>query len=214
MDTGVAGGSAGVKSCGHGSGWGQRGSNHVATGVGVSGGQIMLTREWLGVSGGQIMLTQEWLGVSGGQIMWTREWLAVRGSNHVDTEVAGGQRGSGPRIILSIDPLYSEYYELRTPTVPVWGIMLSFKWLGVSGGQVAGGQRGSNHVVLKWLGVSGGQIMLSFKWLGVSGGQVAGGQRGSSGWGSAGVKSCCPSSDWGSAGARSPNHPVHRPVVV
>ena len=28
----------------------------------------------------------------------------------------------------------------------------------------------------KWLGVSGGQIMLSFKWLEVSGGQVAGGQ--------------------------------------
>ena len=50
------------------------------------------------------------------------------GSNHVDTGVAGGQRGSnhvetgvaagsGPRIILTIDPLY---YELRTPTVPVW----------------------------------------------------------------------------------------------
>ena len=55
--------------------------------------------------------------------------------------------------------------------------MLSFKWLGVSGGQVAGGERGSNHVVL----------------------QVAGGQRGSSGWGSAGVRSCCHSSCWGSA---------------
>ena len=53
-----------------------------------------------------------------------------RGSNHVDTGVAGGQQGSnhvetgvaagsGPRIILTIDPLY---YELRTPTIPVWGI--------------------------------------------------------------------------------------------
>ena len=49
--------------------------------------------------------------------------------------------------------------------------MLSFKWVGVSGGQIM--------LSFKWLGVSGGQIMLSFKWLGVSGGQVAGGQRGS-----------------------------------
>ena len=59
---------------------GQPGSNHVDTGVaGVSGGKIMLTREWLGVSGGQIMLTREWLGVSGGQIMLTRESLGVTG---------------------------------------------------------------------------------------------------------------------------------------
>ena len=74
-------------------------------------------------------------------------------------------------------------------------IMLTREWLRVSGGQVAGGQRGSSgwgsagvkwlevsggQIMLsfKWLGASGSQIMLSFKWLGVSGGQVAGGQRG------------------------------------
>ena len=74
--------------------------------------------------------------------------------------------------------------------------MLSFKWLGVSGGQVAVGQRGSNHVVLQVAGGQRGQIMLSFKWLGVSGGQVAGDQRGSNyvvlqvTGGLAGVKSC------------------------
>ena len=75
-------GSVGVKSCGHGSG------------LGVSAGQIMLTREWLGggsnhvdtgVAGGQ-RGSREWLGVSGGQI--------IAGANHVDTGVAGGQRGS------------------------------------------------------------------------------------------------------------------------
>ena len=104
-------------------------------------------------SGGQTM----------GQIMWTRKLL---GSNHVDTGVAGGQRGSK-----HVDT-------------------------GVAGGQimvtgVAGGQRGSKHVVAgvsgdqsMWtresLRVSGGQIMLTRKWLGV----------------------------------RSPNHLVHRPVVI
>ena len=42
-------------------GWlGERGSNHVDTGV----------------TGG--------LGVSGDQIMWTREWLGVRSQNHLN----------------------------------------------------------------------------------------------------------------------------------
>ena len=53
---------------------GQRGSNHVNTGV--AGGQR-------GSNGGQR-----------GQIMLTRESLGQRGPNHVDTGVAGGQRGS------------------------------------------------------------------------------------------------------------------------
>ena len=57
--------------------------------------------------------------------------------------------------------------------------MLSFKWLGVSGGQIMLSFTCWGSAGVKWLGVSGGQIMLSFKWLGVSGGQVAGGQRGS-----------------------------------
>ena len=64
-------GSAGVKSCGHGSGWGSA----AVKWLGRSGGQVMWTRESLGVSGRQ---------VAGGQ----------RGSNHVDTEwlgVSGGQ---------------------------------------------------------------------------------------------------------------------------
>ena len=70
--------------------------------------------------------------------------------------------------------------------------MLSFKWLGVSGGQsmlkqeslgVSGGQImltrewlgvGGGQIMLKQesLGVSGGQIMLTREWLGVGGGQI------------------------------------------
>ena len=63
-------------------------------------------------------------------------------------------------------------------------IMLSFKWLGVSGGEVAGGQRGSNHVNT---GVAGGQRGSNHVDT-----RVAGGERGSNhvATGSAGVKSC------------------------
>ena len=61
-------GSAGVKACG---GWGQRGSKHVD--MGVAGGQIMVNACGTGVTGGQRQL----VGVSGGQIMLTREWLGI-----------------------------------------------------------------------------------------------------------------------------------------
>ena len=82
----------------------------------------MLTHESLGVSGGSNHVDT---GVAGGQRGSNHVDTGVaggqRGSNHVDTGIAGGQRGSGPRIIWTIDPLC---YELRTPTVPVWGITL------------------------------------------------------------------------------------------
>ena len=75
-----------------------RGSHDVGTGV--TGGQILESCwQWATCT----MLPWESLGV-GGQMMLARESL-----------------GSGPRIMLTVDPLYC---ELRTPTVPVWGLTI------------------------------------------------------------------------------------------
>ena len=77
LETGVAGSQWELK---HVGGWSQRGSKHVDTGV-----------AW-GSNHGQSMWNGSYWGVSGGQSM---QWLGSAESNHVDTEVAGGQCGSG-----------------------------------------------------------------------------------------------------------------------
>ena len=95
------------------------------------------------------------------------------GSNHVDTEVAGGQ------IMVKACRHGSRRGVSGVKACGGWGQRGSKHVdTGVAGGQimvkacgtgVTGGQRGSKHVVA---GVSGGQIMLTREWLGVSGGQI------------------------------------------